>query len=308
MIIKPRYESAELELLRCLNRRMNLPVTEVNYYSNLEKGFEGEERFDEWLENLSDDWLILNDLLLESNNTVFQIDTLLISQETTYLFEVKNYEGDFFIDADRWYTLSGSEIKNPLLQLKRSESLFRRLLQDLRFNSSIESYLIFVNPDFHLYQAPLNLPIIFPTQLNRFINKINKESFKLEDKHSKFAEQLVSIHLKKSPYTRLPDYTYDQIEKGITCGSCHLFIAEFTEKKLICNECGCREEVTTAVLRSVEEFKLLFPDRTLTTKAIYEWCKIIKSKKTIRRILSRNFKLMRCGRSSHYVNTQVNSD
>jgi hypothetical protein len=302
MIIKQRFEPAELKLLRCLNIRMNLSVKKTNYYWNLEKGFKGEQKFDVWLENLSNDGLILNDLLLESNNTVFQIDTLLISQNTLYLFEVKNYEGDFYVDADRWYTISKTEIQNPLLQLKRSESLFRRLLQDLGFNSSIETYLLFVNPDFYLYQAPLNLPIIFPTQLNRFMNKINLSASKLQDRHSKFAEQLVSIHIKESPYTRLPDYNYDKLEKGITCACCYSFIPVFKEDTLVCKVCACKEDVASAVLRSVEEFKILFPDRKITTNTIHEWCKVINSKKTIRRILSKNFKLMGQGKSSNYVN------
>lgn len=308
MIIKPRYESAELKLLRSLNTRMNLSIQDANYYCNCEKGFNGELLFDEWIKKLPDDCFVLNDLLLESNNTVFQIDTLVISYDTIYLFEVKNYKGDFFIEADRWYTISRTEINNPLLQLKRSASLFRKLLQDLKFNSSIESYVIFVNPNFYLYQAPLNQPVIFPTQLNNFTKKIDLKSSKLKDRHSKFVEQLLSIHLKESPYTRLPDYGYDQLRKGITCGICHSFIVESTERSLVCNECGYIEPLKNAVLRSIDEFKILFSDRKITTNAIHEWCKIIKSKKTIRKILLKNFKLMGHGRSSCYVYTQVSSD
>lgn len=296
MISKPRFESEELKLLRCLNTRKKLSIPESNYYLNLEKGFIGEQKFDLWLENLSNDWLILNDLLLESNNTVFQIDTLLISQETIYLFEVKNYEGDFYMEGDRWYTLSKAEIKNPLLQLKRSESLFRRLLQDLGYNTLIESYVIFINPDFHLYQAPLNYPIIFPTQLNRFFNKKNMTSFRLTDRHVKIADQLISMHLKESPYMRSHEYVYDELEKGISCGLCHSFI----EETLVCAKCGYKEDNTSAVLRSVEEFKLLFPDKPITVDGMQEWCKVISSKKVIRRILSSKFKLRGHGKSACY--------
>lgn len=301
MIMKPRSESEELKLLRCLNLRMDLSAKEANYYRNLEKGFEGEKKFDVRLENLSDHWLVLNDLLLESNNTLFQIDSSLISHKTVYLFEVKNYDGDFFIDNDRWYTISGAEIKNPLLQLERSESLFRRVLQNLGFNFTIKSYLIFINPHFHLYQAPLNLPAIFPAQLNRFMKKMEMESSKLNEKHSKLAEQLLSLHLNEYPYIRMPDYHYDQMKKGIACVSCHSFNNDLREKTLVCKECGCRENADTAVLRSVKEFKNLFPDKKITTTAVHEWCEVVKSKKSIRRILSKNFKPMARGRSSHYL-------
>ncbi len=303
MIIKPRHESLELKILRSLKARMNLSKKDESYYWIIEKGFIGEQKFDKWLENLSIDSYVLNDVLLEYNNTVFQIDTLLISPETIYIFDVKNYEGDFFIEADKWCTISRNEIKNPLLQLKRSENLFRQLLQDLGFTSTIETYLVFINSNFHLYQAPLNLPIIFPTQLNRFINQINIKSSNLKEKHSKFVKQLLSILLTESPYIRLPEYHYDQLKKGLTCMFCHSFINTFTKLHLVCNKCGKNEEnMELAVLRSIEEFKILFPDRKITTNAIYDWCKIIKSKKIIRRILSTNFKIMGHGKSSFYVN------
>ncbi|WP_078429710.1 nuclease-related domain-containing protein [Alkalihalobacterium alkalinitrilicum] len=312
MIIKPRNVPLELQILRLLNNRMSLSANSESHYTNLEKGFIGEQKFDERvadrLDLLNGNFLILNDLLFEFNNTLFQIDTILLSSDSIYLFEIKNYEGDFYVEGDSWYKLSRTEIKNPLLQLKRSESLFRRLLQDHGFNFSIEAYLIFVNHGFQLYQAPLNLPIIFPAQLNRFMNKINKTSSTLNDLHQKAAKQLISIHLNESPYTRLPEYTFEQLEKGVTCLDCHSFITEFKEKNLICKKCGCRENITTAVLRSIEEFKTLFPNRKITTNTVHEWCKIIKSTKTIRRILSTNFKPMGHGKYSYYVSAQDTQD
>ncbi|MBU8879992.1 NERD domain-containing protein [Bacillus sp. FJAT-29790] len=304
MVIKPRFEPVELKILRCLNTRMDLSVKEKQYYINLEKGYEGERIFDDLLKNLSNEWIILNDLLFESNHTIFQIDSLLISPKTIYLFEVKNYEGDFYINAEKWYTLSGNEIKNPLLQLTRSESLLRQLLQDLGLNFSIEAYIIFINPEFTLFQAPLNLPIIFPSQLNRFMKKLNMSSSKLNGKHAKLAEQLVSAHLDESPYSRLPAYDYDQLQKGMTCRLCNSFMTR--EKKLVCKECGCKENIESAVMRSVEQYKLLFPVRKITTNAIHEWCGVIESKLTIRKILTKNYNLLGHGKFSYYVHSQEN--
>lgn len=170
MNVKSRDESLQLKALRSLTNRMKLSKKEKNDFLNLEKGFKGEQVFDDWLEHLSFEKLVLNDLLLECNNTLFQIDTLLLSPDSIYLFEVKNYQGDFYVEGDRWFASSKIEIKNPLLQLKRTESLFRRFLQVLGNPLPIESYLIFVNPEFHLYEAPLNFPIVYPTQLRRFIH------------------------------------------------------------------------------------------------------------------------------------------
>jgi hypothetical protein len=279
---------------------MCLPVKETNYLSSLQKGFAGEQKFDSLLENLSENWLIINDLLLEYNNTLFQIDSLLIADDTIKMFDVKNYDGDHYLEGSKWYKGANNEIKDPLLQLTRCESLLRRLLHDLGFNTIIESKLVFVNPDFYLYQAPLNLPAIFPSQLNRFMNKLNMKTGKLKDRHFKLAQKLVSSHLKEVPFSRFSDYNYDQLEKGIACTCWHSFMRVDSKDTLVCNECGLKENVESAVLRNVEEFKMLFPEQKITTNAIHEWCKIITSKKTIRRILAKNFKLIRNGRSSYY--------
>ena len=302
MLIKPRNIPMELQILRLLNKRIGLSDKERQYYLNLEKGFRGEQSFDVWLENLSDEWMILNDLMLENNNTIFQIDTLLISQKTIYMFELKNYEGDFYIDKDIWYASSGNEIKNPLLQLRRSESLLRRILQEIGQNFHIEAYIIFNNPEFTLYQAPLNSPIIFPTQLNRLLKKLNANTLKPNEKQKRVIEKLVSMHLVDPPLTRkLADYDYAQLQKGITCPCCDSFMNLFGKGKLICEACDLNEELESGILRSVEQFKLLFPERKITTTTIHEWCKVIDSKKTVRRILKKHFTLQKHSSMSYFV-------
>ncbi len=302
MFLKERSESEELWRMRSLNVRMRLALKDVYYYLNLEKGFKGEQMFDALLnKHLANDFYVMNDLLLEYNKAEFQIDSLLISRNTIYPIDVKNYEGDFYISGEKWYPVNGEEIKNPLPQLYRSESLIRKVSRDLGYNFSIEPYLTFVNPGFYLYQAPMNLPLIFPTQLTRFSDKLNKSAARLNDTHAKLASQLLSLHKKKSSYTNAPPYTYDQLTKGIICSLCHAHFTVFENGKIVCKHCGAFEDVTRAVLRSVEEHIMLFPERKITTNGIQEWCGVVDSKKTIWRILSQNYKLVGHSASSNYI-------
>jgi hypothetical protein len=96
---------------------------------------------------------------------------LIFTGEKIYLFNVKNHEGDYYIKDGKWYSPNNIEVIDPLNQLIRSESLLKKLLQELGYNIPIASYLLFINPEFHLYGAPKNQPIIYPTQLNRFSKK-----------------------------------------------------------------------------------------------------------------------------------------
>lgn len=303
MAFKPRCESEELKILRILNTRMDLSAEDKKNYFKLEKGYQGEVLFDSMTEKLQNPGHILNDLLLKVNNTTFQIDSTIIYQEKIYLFEVKNYEGDYCYDPEKFETITGYEVANPLPQLKRCASLYRQLLQNLGFNIPIEAYVVFVNPRFTLYKAPPNEPFIFPTQLDALMSKLNKQPAKLSNWHKKLADKLVSLHHVESPYPRLPPYDFSKLRKGITSKGCNSFKISVCsgEKKLVCGDCGCEEEFETAVLRSVMEIKLLFPDRKITTNCVHEWCGEIGSKKKINRILTKKYKRVGHGKFSYYV-------
>ncbi|MFS0864225.1 nuclease-related domain-containing protein [Fredinandcohnia sp. 179-A 10B2 NHS] len=79
-------------------------------YVTAEKGYQGEVLFDQMMQSLSIEHLILNDLLLEVGNTHFQIDSLLIRQNKIHLYDVKNFEGDYYLEGDKLFTSSGTEI------------------------------------------------------------------------------------------------------------------------------------------------------------------------------------------------------
>lgn len=291
MPFKPRIESNELRTLKQLNSRMSLAEKDKKHYLNLKKGYEGEVLFDSMTEKYESNSLILNDLLLKVNNTTFQIDTLIVHSETIYLYEVKNLEGDYYYEAGRFYKKNKAEILNPHHQLSRGESLLRQLLTNLGFNLPIQAAVVFVNPEFTLYQAPLNTPFIFPTQIQSHLKKFNTTSSKGSEKHQRLAEKLISLHIKESPFMQLPVYDYDQLQKGIICENCHSPSLTVKGKTVSCGECGNVELVHDAVMRSVQEFQLLFPNEKITTSRVHEWCKIVDSRKRIWRILDKNLQI-----------------
>ncbi|THE14984.1 NERD domain-containing protein [Bacillus timonensis] len=302
MIFKPRGENIKLEFLQSLRVHKKLEEKDENNYIYLEKGWLGEKQFDQLLLGLTNECLILNNLLLEVNNTKFQIDSLLITQKKIYIFEVKNYEGDYYIEGDRLHMISGKEIKNPLIQLTRSESLFRQLLQKLRFNFAVESRVVFINSEFYLYNAPMNGPFVFPTQLGRYLKSLNTVAATgVSSGHVKLAEKLVSLHIKEDPYSQMPIYTYEELEKGIVCERGCSFMEIANQNYLVCPNCGKLELKESAVLRSVRKLSLLFPDKKITTNLVMEWCGVISSRLTLRKYLLKKYKLVTIGKSSYFV-------
>ncbi|WP_218971564.1 nuclease-related domain-containing protein [Neobacillus soli] len=207
---------------------------------------------------------------------------------------MKNYEGDFYFKNGRFYMVSKKEkeIKNPLLQLERCESLLRQLLQNLGYKIPIEAYVVFINPEFHLYQSPLDKPIIYPNQLPRFMEKFNRRPSQLNSFHQKLANQLVSLHQIESPYSRFPGYDFAHLEKGFICAVCCSLKTSVVDRNLVCEVCRNQEKVDHAILRCVEELKLLFPEMQITIIVFHEWCGAVVSNKTIRRVLMKNYSVI----------------
>lgn len=105
MLLKSRTESDELLKMRSLNNRMELSLEDKSHYFNLEKGYEGEVKFDRMAESHQEERYLINDLLLRVGNSYFQIDTTMISQEIIRLLDIKNFEGDFCLENDRFYSV-----------------------------------------------------------------------------------------------------------------------------------------------------------------------------------------------------------
>jgi len=276
--------------MRILNLRMELSENDKRYYYNLEKGYEGEVLFDSMAEKLQCDCLVLNDLLLKVNNSTFQIDSLIITSNSIHLVDINNYIGDYYYNNKKIYKNSGQEIASPLTQLERSETLLRKWLAEHDSSIPVVSNVIFVNPEFTLYQASPDVPFILPTQQNQFIRQLNSITTRLTSKHKMLADQLINAHIVESPFSQIPSYEYEEIRKGIYCKDYHSFSLTIDDNFCKCNSCNSEEKIESAVLRNVDEFKLLFPERKITTKTIQEWCNIIENSTRIYRILKKNFK------------------
>ncbi|MGM0843581.1 MAG: nuclease-related domain-containing protein [Bacillota bacterium] len=292
MIIKKREPSKELRKLRALRPRIRFGKETESYYQYKEKGFEGELIFDKRSERLTEKMLFLNDLSLIHNNNECQIDSIAIAANKLHMFEIKNFEGDYTVKDNKWFSPSNKIVKNPLQQLERADTMLNQLLREKGFSHTVESHLIFIHPEFHLFNIPSNLPIIYPAQIHRFIEKKNELPLKITQNDIKLGERLLTLHNDEDPHqkTNLPLYKYENVKKGVFCPQCQRMYEPPKYTSFHCKSCNKKEGTKEAVLRSIEEFRLLFPDRKITTHQIFEWCALFKDQRRIRKILIENFK------------------
>lgn len=303
MAYKNREESKELKLYRSLDARMELTAQQKNRYFFIRKGYEGEVYFDLLAEKagLDQKFYILNDLLLKCDGTLFQIDSLMITQHSVIVLEIKNYEYDYYYKDDNFYSRkTNNDINNPLHQLDRIQTLLRKLLRKIGLTLHVEGYVVFINPNFFLYQAPLNDSIVYHSQLNRFIGELADKPAELNNVHRKLADFLLKENITDHPIRDLPTYSYDSLRKGVMSACCHTLSVEVSGRMMVCSQCNHKESVETAVVRCVEELRLLFPEEKITTNIVYDWCGANYSKKVIRKILLKHYNLVGYGKWSYY--------
>ncbi|KAB8127839.1 NERD domain-containing protein [Gracilibacillus oryzae] len=294
-----RKKPNELIVYESLALRKSLSKAETKKYKKLKRGYEGELLFDAYLEPLQRNYLLLRDVWLSSNNKTFQLDHTLLINNAIYLYEVKNFIGEYYYSNYKLYLFSGKEIDDPLIQLKRTESLLSQLLH-LGYQVPIYAAVVFINPECTIFQAPATNKILLPTQLNRYFQAI-PDSVTLDPVFPKLANKLESIRLEKSPYETLPDYQYKELKRGIPCIHCRSFYTKVEGKGCICQKCGERERFQSAILRTAEEFMILFPGEKVTSERILEWCNLQVNLERIRYTLQKNFEMKGNKKGAYYI-------
>lgn len=71
------------------------------YNSSTQKGRRGEIYVSKVLEELSDDYTVLNDVVLQTDKGTTQIDHIVISKYGVFVIETKNYRGEIYGDDKR---------------------------------------------------------------------------------------------------------------------------------------------------------------------------------------------------------------
>ncbi|BAC12749.1 hypothetical protein [Oceanobacillus iheyensis HTE831] len=197
MIIKHREKTRDLMLYDFLVHRMDFSIKDRQIYEMIKQGYEGEKRFDQLNGEMNGYSLILQDLLFTHNNTTYQIDSVIITADTIYLIEIKNYKGEYIYENDKLIKMPNTEIIQPLHQLHRSEALFRNMMTGFKYTLPIKTLVIFIHPHFTLYQAPVKTPFVLPTQVQSFVQKLKRNSTKnITERHHIIAEELLHHHLR----------------------------------------------------------------------------------------------------------------
>lgn len=272
-------------------------------YHSLKRGFAGEYQLAHLLHSIDDkrNVIVLYNSLFEVLQTEFEIDCILLTTDTAYLLEVKNYTGTYYMNqGDLFHYRSKKQIYNPITQLDRAQFLFKRLLQEVNTSLKVKSYVLFVNKNFVLYGLTPELPLILRPQLERFIQKIYANAQPKTRWLERLAETLIQRRKKESYFERIPSYSYKEMKKGIFCEMCQHALKRQNQFTFLCQNCHEVFTVKQAVLYAIAQYHLLFPAYKIRPYKISEWCGFAVSINTIRKILKRDFRQIFNGAHTYY--------
>ena len=297
-----REKPKHLEVYEMLDSLWALSKDNQNYLSNLRKGYEGEIYVDSLFNQLNCPHIYLPDRLLKTNRKTFQLDSILITGKGVYLYEIKNYKGEYiFEDHAIKHYVTGKTIFKPSTQLETAETYFKIFLEEYRFNFPVYTNVLFINPEFTLYQMSPRQNIVMPSMMNKHLKELNKIKTPLNASHKRLGQVLNERHITENVYADIPEYTYESLPKGPTCLKCQSFKMKIVERSTLCEECGFKEKNTCVILRKIKEFKILFPKEKINTQTIFDWGGKIYLKQTIRKVLIKNYQEMGCGRGTYYI-------
>lgn len=297
---KERAKPRLLDIYEALYKRMKLSNDDYQYYMSLKKGFEGECRFDdEYTDALDSHSLVLNDLLLKHNRSIFQIDSLVICSDRILLFEVKNYQGVHHWGPVTFTKTTGTTLENPTLQLQKTRARLEILLAALKIQMRIEAYIAYVNPEFTLLGAQRNEDYLLPSQLPHYFKTLQLKG-KLEPEQSRLADMLKKLHNPDNFVDEMPEFCYEKLHKELVCSACGSAVHFKGGKSVLCPVCKKKSSARKIIKQNVEEFRLLFPNEKVTTSRIADWCGVA-NKDCVYRILKSNYRPIGKGQGRYYV-------
>lgn len=286
--------------LRALKWRLPLDDDSKYYLERLERGFEGENEFSEILASYNT-CTSIHDFTFEIDGSTRQIDTVFLSNNECILFEVKNYIGDFIYKEDEFYVYHNMQkIPSPVRQVDEASSKFRELLQRIGVRKSVRHYVVFINEEFHLYNAPDHLSIITRAQLRRVLDNLARNRDAVSDTTLQLKEKLLAHNIKDTRPAQVI-YQYDNLKKNVFCFNDGSPLHLSGRNSFTCETCDLKTSVKEIVLETARDFSVLFPTEKITVPALIDFSGGVLTKHNLQKVLTEECVRHNKGRGTHYT-------
>lgn len=286
MFIRNRSKPLTLQKLDALIPRLTKQHPQIPKLkedaAKLQKGYNGERRLDYYLRSLTKDYYILNDVGLKIRNQTLQIDSLIITPNSLYLIEVKNFDGTLTFDTVQrqlFQTINQTETtyKYPLTQADNTVYLMMQWLQYHNLPSiPIHSYIALAQPSTMVRvkgdESLISKYVMKTEEIILRIIQTEKEYEKKIESNIQRRNQIVNTIM-----THVHDFSIDIFQKynidktsiriGTRCSDCSEIGMKYNIGKWICQQCGIIKR--KAHEESINDFFLLYKNEITIREAMH---------------------------------------
>ncbi len=295
----------KLEMLREIDKRGGLEHHKKykDQLYRLEKGQEGEERLIEYLEKFgAPHWTVLRNIWLEHYGE-FECDLLLLTNTGPIAFEIKNYSGKLELQNNQCL-LNGKIIgHNPFSQAQKVMANLSEILQ----TPTLQGVLAFAGEhnSIQIHNPVSGIEVRMLNELQQYIWQIAQQERNTRKQPINTEALLKTLDQfeigKPTKEKGLPGEMKTGMRRGIHCCHCSRFNLETNKAYLIC-PCGMHEPREEAIVRTICEYGVIYPERDLATQALTDFFAGEISKSTVFRHLTKHFRQHGTYRSAKFIN------
>lgn len=287
-------EPTKLDVLRELDKRGALDGSDLDEYERLEKGYAGERKVLEYIEEFGrDHWMVLRNVWFEHFGR-FEGDIVLATRAQHYTIEVKHYSGNIVFE-DGICKRNGVKIgQNAIAQTQKVAINYQSMLTQNGMKVPVTGITIFTGDHCHVtVEDEINgVEVLMLNQLREFLWQIAREEdhYYAPSRVDQRVFDIIEQYEIENPFRVQPvsDEVKKKIQPGIICAHCGSFDIELVRHYFIC-DCGMHEPRETAIVRTICEYGVIHFDEDLTTSGLEEFFGGLFHARTIKRILNKYF-------------------
>lgn len=300
MILTERRKSKELMYLSSLSVRSKLMSEDQWKLEWLSRGFSGEVLYDKMFDDAQISGVfVFRDIFLNIDGGPTQYDNLIVTDVGITVNEVKNYSGNYEFRNKKWHVRGKQISDNPVTQVDRASGKLIKMRNLNRFNFAVEQKIIFMNIDFMLGTDDDSVlgDMVMRNGLKNYLGGFRRAT---AGEAAMEIVELIKKYIVEEPYFD-SSADYDLVRKGFYCRECGSFELEKLSFHFQCLQCGKTDTIHTLLLRAIADYSILFSDRQLTRKGLWEFISRLVSKNTVMKYLKLYCESRKSGPGTYYI-------
>lgn len=294
---KTASQPTEYEFIKiATQRKLVTNGLDLGHYKRVEAGALGEMQFEQIMNQFgSPQWYFLQNIWFENYNT-FECDYVLVTKHCVYVFEIKNYYGEFEYQNGQCKSRGVGITYNPINQAHNAMVHLKNLVKNYSAEIPIKGVLVFIGEHNKVcvHDDIDYIDIITRNEIYSYIqNMIQKDNASLTAINPKYLIEYLEPFEVKNPYLVNPYTSSDimNLHAGLYCKMCSREL-EMTRSLYIECSCGFQEYREHLIVRTACEYGVLTHGTNFVISDIQSFVGAFPSRVHMKNMLPKHFNVV----------------